>query len=426
MQYFFLTKYNGMFLGPIASVLGYILNALYVILSKVGIENVGICIIAFTFIVNGLMIPLTIKQQKFTKLSAKMSPELSKIQAKYKGKKDEASLRASQLETQALYEKYGTSPAGGCLPMLLTFPIMLALYRVMYNIPAYVEPVKAIYEKVAVDLQSTGIVEKLATFINGQEGAISNAVVVSTKGWGELSQAFLPGTENSVNHIVDVLTQFRPDHWDVLQNTFPSAADAIATVSDQVAHVNTFLGMNITDKPVLLSLTVIIPILAVVTQIIQTKLMTSNTQNNSQDATAQTMKTMNTVMPFISGFFCLMMPIGVGIYWIANSTFRIIQTIFVERQMDKVDIDDLIQKNVMKARKKKEKLGLDPDATMKQVSALRTSALNDSKPVTTTKSVKKSQNRSDYKKGELHYEKGSISSIANVLGGGKSDSKKEE
>ena len=75
----FLTQNDGAILGPIAKVLGLILNAIFEFLSNFGIENAGLCIIIFTFLVNALMIPLTIKQQKFTKLSSKMTPEINKI-----------------------------------------------------------------------------------------------------------------------------------------------------------------------------------------------------------------------------------------------------------------------------------------------------------------------------------------------------------
>ncbi len=71
----FLTQATGI-LGPIESVLGWILNAIYEFLNLFGIQNVAIVIILFTFIVRGLMIPLTIKQQKFSKLSSKMNPEI--------------------------------------------------------------------------------------------------------------------------------------------------------------------------------------------------------------------------------------------------------------------------------------------------------------------------------------------------------------
>ena len=79
-----LTTYQGAFLGPIAKVLGLILEGIYSVLSSIGIENTGICLILFTFIVNALMIPLQIKQQKFAKMSAIMNPEIQEIQKKYK------------------------------------------------------------------------------------------------------------------------------------------------------------------------------------------------------------------------------------------------------------------------------------------------------------------------------------------------------
>jgi len=119
-----LTKSSGI-LSPIASLLGLIMNGIYEFFYLFGIQNIALSIIVFTFITKTLMFPLTMKQQKFTKLSSRMNPELQKIQAKYKGKRDEESLRRQQAETQAVYEKYGASPTSGCLPLLITFPIML-------------------------------------------------------------------------------------------------------------------------------------------------------------------------------------------------------------------------------------------------------------------------------------------------------------
>ena len=132
-----LTQYNGMILGPLAKVLGYILNGIYSFFSMLGFQNAGFSIIVFTFIVNALMIPITFKQQKFSKLNSVMAPELQAIKDKYKNKKDQDSTRRMQAEQQEVYQKYGVSPTAGCLPMLITLPIFFALYRVIYNIPAY-------------------------------------------------------------------------------------------------------------------------------------------------------------------------------------------------------------------------------------------------------------------------------------------------
>ena len=71
----------------IAWLLGQVMNGIYNVLSAIGIENIGICIIIFTVIVYTLMIPLTIKQQKFSKMQAVMQPEIQKIQKNMRGKK---------------------------------------------------------------------------------------------------------------------------------------------------------------------------------------------------------------------------------------------------------------------------------------------------------------------------------------------------
>ena len=139
----------------IAWLLGQVMNGIFNVLSKIGIENIGVCIIIFTIIIYTLMIPLTIKQQKFSKLSQKMQPEMQAIQAKYKNKKDQASMMAMQEETQLLYQKYGISPMGSCVQMLIQMPILFALYRVFYNIPAYLSGVKGSFTGLVDSIQQT-------------------------------------------------------------------------------------------------------------------------------------------------------------------------------------------------------------------------------------------------------------------------------
>ena len=104
-----LTKTGGI-LGPIAGILGWIMDLLFRFTSTFGIENIGLCIILFTLVTKLLMMPLTIKQQKSSKLTQVMNPELQAIAKKYKNKKDQASMMKMQEEQQAVYAKYGISP----------------------------------------------------------------------------------------------------------------------------------------------------------------------------------------------------------------------------------------------------------------------------------------------------------------------------
>ena len=419
-----LTTYRGSILGPIARLLGQILEWLYTFMSKFGIENVGVCMIVFTFLVNLLMLPLVLKQQKFAKMSSIMNPEIMAIQEKYKGKRDQASQQKMSMETQAVYQKYGVSPASGCLPMLITLPILFALYRVIYNIPAYVKPIYNMYTDVASSIRNLGIsVEDLSQMTNSKTYVIQNAVRANS---------------TDLNYYIDVLGQFNQDAWDKLSNVcaskgFASIGNLVDDVSSQAFHINSFLGLNIADLPVVpfiggaaLSASVLIPILSVITQMISMKVsMASTPQPQNTESTAMSsMNTMNKVMPFITGIMCFMFPIGVGIYWVAGNVFRILQTIGINAYFKRLDMDDLIAKNVEKAKKRYEKLGLDPNAAFADVSKQRTSNIDKPKVSTSQSTTRKKINRSnksladkDFKRPEANkkYKEGSIASYANML-----------
>lgn len=403
-----LTTYQGAILGPIARLLGVILEALYRVLSYVGIENTGICIILFTFLVNALMLPMQIKQQKFSKMSAVMNPELMAIQKKYKDKKDQASQQKMSLETQAVYQKYGVSPASGCLPMLITFPILFALYRVIYNIPAYVQPVYDIYSGLAKTLQSEGAtVEQLAKMVSTQTYVITNAVKSAKE-------------SNAISYFIDVLGQFNSTAWDALIKDFPKLQSAITEVVDKSSHINSFLGLNIADSPSLKSISIIVPILSVITQIVSMKLsMAGMPQNNDTDnPTAASMKTMNNVMPFVSGVMCFMFPIGVGLYWVAGNVFRIFQSLGINFYFSKMDMEAEMAKNVEKTKKKYEKLGIDSN-TMQNVAKQRTSNINsksnNSKGNMASKVNAANNKKNVERKKNTKYKEGSIAAYANML-----------
>ena len=171
-----LTKTGGI-LGPIAGILGWIMDLLFRFTSTFGIENIGLCIILFTLVTKILMMPLTIKQQKSSKLMAVMQPEINAIQKKYKGKEnDQKSAMMMQAEMKAVYEKYGTSMTGGCLPLAIQMPIIFALYRVIWNVPAYVGSVKNAFMP---------LVEKILATSGSQEVLSEIAKVNSLHGHAE-------------------------------------------------------------------------------------------------------------------------------------------------------------------------------------------------------------------------------------------------
>ena len=344
----FLTQSGGI-LGPIAAVLGIIMDVLFKITGQFGIFNVGLCIILFTIVMKMLMLPLTIKQQKTTKLMSVMNPEIQAIQAKYKGKTDNESMQRQNVEIQAVYEKYGTSMTGGCLPMLIQLPILFALYRVIYNIPAYVSSVRVYFDNVVNGIMSqAGYIEKLQGITD---------VAKATGGVALEKYDFA-----SADKLVDMLYKFSTAQWAELENVFPAISTVIAENAEIIEGMNSFLGLNMANAPGWTpSIAWIIPILAAFSQWISVKIMQGKqTAVDPDNPTAQSMKMMNTTMPLMSAFICVTMPIGLGIYWIATSVVQIIQQLFVNAYMDKVDIDEMIQKNLEKVNKKRAKQGLAP------------------------------------------------------------------
>ncbi len=441
MQTVFLSQVQGI-LKPIAWVLGNILNAIYNFVELFGIENIALCIVLFTFVVKMLMLPLTIKQQKFTKLQSKMSPELTKIQQKYKGKKDEESLRRQQSETQAVYAKYGASPMGGCLPLLISLPIMFALYRVIYAIPAYVTDVGGLYGSIADKLQGiSGYKNTLIDFITQNSLVLSqqsgcSSTVIDLSIYQDVPREYL----------IDLFSKFNPANWDAFFDVdlFSSIKEAaisingssmsVSEVVDKIVSVNGLFGLSILDRPEIKSISVVIPVLAVISQFIQGKLQSAvnaNKKTNTDDPAQQTTKMMTTIMPIMSGAFCLMLPIGVGIYWIASAIFTIIQTLFINKYLDKVNVDEMLEKSKEKNIKRQEKLGVSYDNKMAEVAKTKGLNYSNSSEEYDNTSYKKNSNKkskqagADYKRSNVSYSSKSIAANANLLAS-KASAKKEE
>lgn len=374
MNYLVLTKVGGF--PPFAwicEILGLIMNALFEFTRTFGVMNIGLSIILFTLVVKIIMFPLTIKQQKSSKLMAVMQPELQAIQSKYKGKTDNDSMMRMNVETKAVYEKYGTSMTGGCLQLAIQMPILLALYRVIYCIPAYVAPVKAHFMNVVYAL--TGVTAATSLTEGAASGLMQfatdhNIVLTGMNAVGDLTGV---GGAALGNKMVDILYKLNPAQWSELGQVFPQAASVISENAAAIESMNSFFGINLASNPFngsfVPSVAWLIPVFAGLSQWLSAKLMMS-AQNQSEDAPgAQMMKSMNLMMPLMSVWFCFTFPAAIGIYWVASSVFQIIQQVGVNAYLNKVDIDEMIKKNVEKANKKRAKKGLPPQKINQNASA---------------------------------------------------------
>lgn len=407
-----LTQYSGKIVGPIARLIGYIMNSLYMFLNDVfGIQNIAICIILFTFIIYFLMTPLTYKQQKFSKLTQVMQPEINAIREKYKNKKDQASMQKMNEETQSVYEKYGVSPMGSCVQMLINFPIFIAMYQVIRNVPAYVDSVKDVY---------LGLVDKIVD-VNGFQGIMEKVVSESTVA-AKLDFGSATTTSNS---IIDVLYALPSAGWDILRDNFSGLADVITSTEAAVQHMNNFFGINIANSPlnlitsgwkekdfILIIGAIMIPLFSYLSQVVNIKLMptsASTSDKDGNDAMARQMKTMNTMMPLFSLIMVFSVPVGAGIYWIAGSVIRSIQQLVLNRHFKNLDLDAIIEKNKEKAKKKKEKQGIREN----QISnTARMNTRKISEPIVTEEKEEKLRQTAEYAKSA---KKGSLLEKANMV-----------
>lgn len=365
----YLTKSTMPIIGWVAEVLGWLMNGIYFVISAIGLPNVGFAIIIFTFILLMAMMPMQVRQQRFSKLQSLMQPELSRIQSKYRGKKDQISQQKMMDETNAVYAKYGVSPTGSCIQLLIQMPVLFALYQVIYKIPGYIT---IIGDKIGVIASNSEFVTNFSKFVTDT----NNATLTRNYAGGE--------TKNIIDAVYGLTTK----QWDSLLTASKGVSyeKTLTGIHDYVQQATNFLSLNISDSPMdiirnawtdrpglwvlLIVAAIAFPVLAWFTQWLNYKLMPQPASNNNGSDTASTMnstmKSMNTIMPIMSAFFCLTLPVGVGIYWIMSAVIRSIQQYLINAKLDKESPDDIIKAAQEKMNKKRAKQGLPPQKITSQ------------------------------------------------------------
>lgn len=414
-----LSKSTWPIIGWVCEILGWLINGIYVLLEAIGIPNIGIAIILFTIVIYALLTPTQIKQQKWSKMMTVIQPELQQIQKKYANKKDQASQMKMNEETMALYQKYGVSPTGSCLPLLLQMPILMSLYQVIYYIPGYVGSVRNIFSSLADQIMNvSNYSDILRTFVESNQIRVYSSL----------------GETITENNIYDILYVLKPSQWDKLADIsqFSGLSDLIARTAEDSASVNMFLSYNITESPmdllqrgmqagsvVMIILAVLVPVLAWFTQWLNYKLMPQSAMaddKNKKGNMESSMRMMNTFMPVVSAFMCLSFSIGIGIYWITGAVVRSIQQIVINRHMKAIDIDELIAKNQEKANKKREKAGLPPQKITQQARQnVRNIEFEERAEKETQKNQLNVSETTAYYKENTEYAPGSLAAKANMV-----------
>ncbi len=461
----------------VAKVLGYVMNALYEFLDIIGIANIGICIILFTVIVKLLLLPMTIKQHKFTRLSSVMNPELQAIQKKYRNKTDQESMVKMREETNAVYDKYGTSASSGCGQMLIQMPILLALYAVISSMPAYVSDVEDMYyavsevayesideykeldkiNKLIVDADElekedktkfqnySKLVEQYYTDKDKEEAIkvvyeqFSNLTVDS---WNQYDQMYEYSEtivenikkvedwdklieENSKSaKLLEKYSKMSDEDLESLLNDLKANNENLYKESEQINDVYQFLGINLSKSPSSemgngIWWALLIPILSAVSQFASMKISQSRNKTDSSMEDNPMMQSMNTTMmfmPLMSAFLCYTLPAGMGIYWVISSVVQMVQQIFINMYFDKLDVNDIIKKNIEKVNKKRVAQGLPPRKITEVANVNVKNIKYENKPASTQKTTStQSSSSSSNTSASTSDKKMSIAAKANMV-----------
>lgn len=360
MSGIFLTSCTNFFLIRwIANILGFIMNLFYIVIDKFGIGKISICIIVFTIIVKLVMLPINIKQQKTMKLNSVIMPEIQAIQKKYANKKDNDSMMKQQAELNAVYQKYGTSPTGGCLPMLIQFPILLALYAVMACLPNYINEIQDMYNDgvvsyvigtdesgkldyhtihelkdlaglndVLLDESGDENLDKLVTAYFGQKGnyedeKIKDAVYNSftsaysnvfgkQDAWAIVEASFDEAIENAQDlkaiseadwkKVEDKdlakYADYTEEDWDALISSYETILDKLDDNHKDIQVSYSFFTIDLSKSPANgVKVAIIIPILSALAQLLNMKISMSS-QQNTGNGTADSMMSSMKVMSY--------------------------------------------------------------------------------------------------------------------------------
>lgn len=283
-----------------------------------------IALFIFAFVVELLLLPIAIKQQKTSIQQARLRPKEMAIRKKYAGRNDQVTQQKVAQEIQEMYQKENYSPFAGCLPLLFQMPVILALYQVVMNPLHYVMGV------------GTGTITALQKFI-------TTATDATVPGLGiEMAKS------NSTIGVIDIIR----DNWAEISSRISifvdsdtygvTGAEALAQLSNAYERGLpdfSLFGINLGDipdiaKPGWLWL---VPVLTFVVYFLSMKLtrkfsyQPSNGQTDKQAGCSNTV--MDITMPLMSVYFTFVVPAAIGVYWIFKSILGTLKQFILSRAM---------------------------------------------------------------------------------------------
>ena len=264
-------------------------------------NSYGVALILFTLVIKLIMLPFQMKSKKSMMRMSRVSGQMQDLQKRYA--KNQAKL---QEEMQKLYEEEGVNPMSGCLWSFLPLPILMALYSIIR------QPITH-FMMLSKDVLQT-VVQSVA-----DAGVDLTNIVMMDKATGApalkdgLYQMAAYGQINLVKAVQEMGLS-TPDGWFNVHYKF-LGLDLTATPWEYIKSFTfTWAVIGV----------ILIPILAGLSQFVFSKL-TMKTQPQADAAGGASMKSMMYMMPLFSVYIAFIMPAALGVYWIAQSVFSLIQ-----------------------------------------------------------------------------------------------------
>ena len=285
--------------------------------------NYVIALFLFAIIVEILLLPLGIKQQKNSIRQAKLRPKEMAIRKKYAGRDDQATKQKVTMEIQELYQRENFNPMGGCLPLLIQLPIIIILYNVVVN------PMKHLLGMSGEAISTINAYITAATDAGGLGIALtgkSNGTIELLSKIKELGVAAFEPLQ-SFTYTANGITHLGADHYQSLLDAFEKGLPDF-----------TFLGLNLGEIPSFTNPSPLwaIPVLTFVVYYASMKItrkFTYQATTADDQQVACSNKMMDITMPLMSVYFTFIMPAAIGVYWIFKSVLTSVKQIILHKAM---------------------------------------------------------------------------------------------
>lgn len=298
--------------------LGYLIRVIYNL-----VQNYGLAIILFTVVIKLVLMPLQIKSQKAMRRQQKVQPIIAELQKKYAN--DQQRL---QQEMMKVYKENNVGCSGGCLPLLLQFPILIGLYNVIQRPLTYIRGINitdgAVVEKAReIAAQMGENIPSIETFLQREQMKLSTwANELGMSDWG-INFNFL-GLDLSETPAFSSVSK-------LLSGDFSNLSTTLLILIPVFAMLMTWLSSKYSQK-----------------------LSGAANTNNTNDQAQSMTKSMNVMMPLLTGWFTFSLPSGIGIYWIISSVMQIVQQFLITKFFEGKE-DDFVVKVPDKNRKRSKK-----------------------------------------------------------------------